>query len=118
MNNIIYHDKFQRVEAAVFAPLVTLITALDGADLHNEDLPLAMLELLEHFLDPDVQAALPTVLRVAADTYLDSLHGYRAGDFKRATEQHGLRLALWDGEAFLIEEVDIEELGLEETRDG
>jgi len=116
MNNTT--DDIQHLTAALLAPLLSLITALDEADLHHETLPLAMPGLLECFLDPEVQAALPAGPRAAADVYLDSLPGYRDGDLDRATLQHELRLVLWDGEAFPIEEREIEELGLEEYRDG
>ena len=116
MNNTI--DDIQRLEAALLAPLIPLITALDEADPHHEDLPLAMPGLLESFLDPEVQAALPAGLRAAADAYLDGLPGYRSGDRHRAAIQHEWRLSLWDGEAFPIEDTDIEALGLEEYRDG
>ena len=116
MNNTT--DNIQHLEAVLLEPLIPLITALDEADLHNEDLPLAMPGLLKSFLDPEVQAALPAGLRAAADVYLEGLPGYRDGDLHRAALQHELRLALWDGEAFPIEEREIEELGLEEHRDG
>lgn len=118
MNNTIDADEIQRLEAAPIAPLIALITAIDEADLHNEDLPLAMPGLLAQFLDPAVQAALPTMLRAAADTYLDGLPGYRTGDLLRAALQHDLRVTLWHGEAFPITETEIEALGLEELRDG
>ncbi len=116
MNNTT--DDIQRLEAALLAPLIPLITALDEADLHHENLPLAMPGLLESLLDPEVQAALPAGLRAAADAYLDGLPGYRDGDLHRAALQHEWRLALWEGEAFPIEDTDIEALGLEEYRDG
>ena len=118
MNNTTESDDLQRLTAVLLAPLLSLITALDEADLHHETLPLAMPGLLECFLDPEVQAALPAGLRAAADVYLEDLPGYRDGDLDRAALQHELRLALWDGEAFPIEEREIEELGLEEYRDG
>ena len=114
MNSTTNSDDLQHLTAALLAPLIPLITALDEADLHHEDLPLAMPGLLKSFLDPEVQAALPAGLRAAADVYLDGLSGYRDGDLDRATLQHELRLALWDGEACPIEEREIEELGLEE----
>ncbi len=112
MNNTT--DNIQHLEAVLLEPLIPLITALDEADLHNEDLSLAMPGLLKSFLDPEVQAALPAGLRAAAAVYLEGLPGYRDVDLDRATLQHELRLALWDGEAFPIEEREIEELGLEE----
>ncbi len=111
-------DDIQRLMAALLAPLLSLITALDEADLHNEDLPLAMPGLLKSFLEPEVQAALPVGLRAAAAVYLDGLPGYRSGDLRRAALQHELRLALWDGEAFPIEDTDIEAMGWEEQDDG
>ena len=112
MNNII--NEAQRCTAALLESLITLITALDEAELHHEDLPLALPGLLEQFLDPAVQAALPTGLRGAADAYLNSLPGYQSGDLQRAALQHALRLSLWEGEALPITEADIEALGLEE----
>lgn len=112
MNNTT--DEIQRLIAALIKPLLTLIAALDEADLHSEDLPLAMPGLLAAFLDPKVQAALPVGLRAAADVYLDGLPGYRSGDLQRAAIQHELLLSLWDWEAFPIAETDIETLGLEE----
>ena len=96
------------------APLVALVAAIDEADLQNLDLPLEMLGLLESFLDPEVQAALPAALRAAADAYLDGLPGYRAGDVARAGGQHRLRLDLWSGEAMRVDEDEIEALELEE----
>ena len=118
MNNTTNSDDLQHLTAALLAPLIPLISALDEADLHHEDRPLAMPGLLKTFLDPEGQAALPVGLRAAAAVYLDGLPGYRDGDLDRATLQHELRLALWDGEAFPIEELGLEELGLEEHRDG
>lgn len=116
MNNTT--NNIQHLEAVLLEPLIPLITALDEADLHHEDLPLAMPGLLKSFLDPEVQAALPAGLRAAADVYLDGLSGYRDGDLDRATLQHELRLALWDGEACPIEDTDIEAMGWEEQDDG
>ena len=118
MNSTTNPDNLQHLTAALLAPLLSLITALDEADLHHEDLPLVMPGLLKSFLDPEVQAALPAGLRATAAVYLEGLPGYRDVDLDRATFQHELRLALWDGEAFPIEEREIEELGLEEYRDG
>lgn len=102
---------------AALAPLVALIAAIDEADLLNVDLPLEMPGLLEQFLDPEIQAGLPEVLRVAAAEYLNRLPGYREDDFRRAAEQHVLRVALWMGEAQVAEEADLEALGLEEEPD-
>ena len=118
MNNTTKSDDLQRLTTVLLAPLIPLITALDEADLHHETLPLAMPGLLECFLDPEVQAALPAGLRAAADVYLDGLPGYRDDDLRRAALQHELRLALWDGEAFPIEDTDIEAMGWEEQDDG
>ena len=116
MNNIV--DKLDdRTEGATrepLAPLVALVAAIDQADLQNLDLPLEMPGLLEGFLDPEVQTALPAELRAAADAYLDSLPGYRAGEVARAGDQHRLRLALWSGAAMRVGEDEIEALGLEE----
>lgn len=100
---------------ALLAPLLALVTAIDEADLLNVELPLEMPGLLEDFLDPEVQAALPAALRPAADAYLRSLPGYRAGNIARAGGQHRLRLDVWNGEAMPISEEDIEALGLEEA---
>lgn len=100
---------------APLAPLAALVTAIDEADLQNLDLPLEMPGLLEDFLDPEVQAALPAALRPSADAYLDGLPGYRAGDVARAGGQHRLRLDLWSGEAAPVGEDEIEALGLEEA---
>jgi len=96
------------------APLISLAAAIDAADLPNVDLPLERPGLLEGFLDPEVQTALPAELRAAADAYLDGLPGYRAGDVARAGDQHRLRLALWNGAAMRVGEDEIEALGLEE----
>lgn len=99
--------------------LAGLIAALDAADGPNVDLPLERPDLLDQFLDPAVQDALPEALRPAAETYRDGLPGYRSGDRKRAAEQHALRLALWRGEAQVVDEADLEALGLtEEIDDG
>lgn len=100
---------------ALLAPLAALVTAIDEADVLNLDLPLEMPGLLEDFLDPEVQAALPAALRPAADAYLRTLPGYRAGNIARARGQHRLRLDVWNGEAMPITEEDIEALGLEEA---
>lgn len=100
---------------ALLARLAALVTAIDEADLQNLDLPLEMPGLLEDFLDPEVQAALPAALRPTADAYLDGLPGYRAGDVARAGRQHRLRLDLWSGEAAPVGEDEIEALGLEEA---
>lgn len=97
----------------LLAPLAALVTAIDEADVLNLDLPLEMPGLLEDFLDPEVQAALPAALRPAADAYLRTLPGYRAGNVAWARGQHRLRLDVWNGEAMPITEEDIEELGLE-----
>lgn len=102
---------------AALAPLVALIAAIDEADLLNVDLPLEMPGLLEQFLDPEIQAGLPEVLRVAAAEYLNRLPGYREGDFQRAAEQHALRVELWLGEAQIVEDTEIGTLGLEEPDD-
>ncbi|WP_169250378.1 hypothetical protein [Candidatus Competibacter phosphatis] len=118
MNSTTNPDNLQHLTAALLAPLLSLITALDEADLHHEDLPLAMPGLLKSFLDPEVQAALPAGLRAVADVYLEGLPGYRDGDLRRAALQHELRLALWDGEACPIEDTDIEAMGWEEQDDG
>lgn len=98
----------------LLSPLINLAAALDEADLQNLELPLERPGLLEGFLDPEVQAALPEELRAAADAYLDGLPGYRAGEVARAGDQHRLRLALWNGEAMGVGEDEIEALGLEE----
>ena len=98
----------------LLSPLISLAAAIDQADLQNLDLPLEMPGLLEGFLDPEVQTALPEELRAAADAYLDGLPGYRAGDVARASGAHQLRLALWNGEAMSVGEDEIEALGLEE----
>lgn len=99
--------------------LVGLVAAVDAAEWSRVDLPLERPGLLEPFLDPEVQDALPAALRSAAETYLDGLPGYRSGDLKRAAEQHALRLALWRGEAQVVDEADLEALGLtEEIDDG
>jgi hypothetical protein len=116
MKNIV-DDLDDRTESATrepLAPLVALVAALDAADLQNIDLPLERPGLLEHFLDPEVQEALPAELRAAAAAYLDGLPGYRAGDVARASGQHRLRLDLWNGEAMRVGEDEIEALGLEE----
>lgn len=98
----------------LLSPLISLAAAIDDADLQNLDLPLELPGLLEGFLDPEVQAALPEALRAAADAYLDGLPGYRAGEVARAGDQHRLRLALWNGAAMRVGEDEIEALGLEE----
>jgi len=113
MKNIF--DDLDRTEGAAREPLVALVAAIDEADLSNTDPPLERPGLLERFLDPEVQAALPAALRAAADAYLDGLPGYRAGDVARAGGQHRLRLDLRNGEATPISEDEIEELGLEEA---
>lgn len=95
------------------APLVALVAAIDEADLLDVGLPLEMPELLERFLNPEVQEALPDALRPAATAYLDGLPGRRAGDVGRAEEAHRALLALWNGEAQLVGEDEIAELGLE-----
>ena len=99
---------------SLLSPLISLAVAIDEADLLNLELPLERPGLLEGFLDPEVQAALPEALRAAADAYLDSLPGYRAGEVARAGDQHRLRLALWSGAAMRVGEDEIEALGLEE----
>lgn len=106
-------DGAGRAAAALLAPLVQLAAAIDEADLLNVDLPLDMPGLLEAFLDPEVQEAIPECLRAAADAYLDSLPGHRAGDFARAGEAHRALLDLWNGEAMVAEEAEFIELGLE-----
>lgn len=108
-------DEIDAATRALLAPLAALVTAIDEADLQNVDLPLEMPGLLEDFLDPEVQAALPAALRPAADAYLRTLPGHRAGNVARARGQHRLRLDVWNGEAMPITEEDIEELGLEEA---
>lgn len=108
-------DEIDAATRALIAPLAALVTAIDEADVLNLDLPLEMPGLLEDFLDPEVQAALPAALRPAADAYLRTLPGYRAGNVARARGQHRLRLDVWNGEAMPITEEDIEELGLEEA---
>lgn len=108
-------DEIDAATRALLAPLAALVTAIDEADLKNVDLPLEMPGLLEDFLDPEVQAALPAALRPAADAYLRTLPGHRAGNVARARGQHRLRLDVWNGEAMPITEEDIEELGLEEA---
>ncbi|MFO1419478.1 MAG: hypothetical protein U1F59_00665 [Candidatus Competibacteraceae bacterium] len=107
-------DRTEGAAREPLAPLVDLVAAIDEANLLNVDLPLEMPGLLEGFLDPDVQTALPTELRVAADAYLDGLPGYRAGDVVRASVQHRLRIDLWNSEAMRVGEDEIEDLGLEE----
>ena len=108
-------DEIDAATRALLALLAALVTAIDEADLKNVDLPLEMPGLLEDFLDPEVQAALPAALRPAADAYLRTLPGHRAGNVARARGQHRLRLDVWNGEAMPITEEDIEELGLEEA---
>ncbi len=108
-------DEIDAATRELLAPLAALVTAIDEADLKNVDLPLEMPGLLEDFLDPEVQAALPAALRPAADAYLRTLPGHRAGNVARARGQHRLRLDVWNGEAMPITEEDIEELGLEEA---
>lgn len=105
----------------VLDSLIELVASIDEAELHDLDLPLVMPGLLEHFLEPDIQATLPETLHQPAAIYLAGLPGYRQGDVKRATEQHTLRLELWMGDAQIVDEVDIELLGLqaeEEISDG
>jgi hypothetical protein len=116
MNNIFYNldDRTEGAAREPLAPLVDLVAAIDEANLLNVDLPLEVPDLLEGFLDPDMQTALPVELRAAADAYLDGLPGYRVGDVARASVQHRLRLALWSGEAMRVGEDEIEALGLEE----
>ena len=116
MNNIVDNldDRTEGATREPLAPLVALVAAIDEADLLNLDLPLERPGLLEGFLDPEVQTALPAELRAAADAYLDGLPGYRAGDVARAGDQHRLRWELWNGEAMRVGEDEIEELGLEE----
>ena len=108
-------DEIDAATRELLAPLAALVTAIDEADVLNLDLPLEMPGLLEDFLDPEVQAALPAALRPAADAYLRTLPGHRAGNVARARGQHRLRLDVWNGEAMPIGEEDIEELGLEEA---
>jgi hypothetical protein len=108
-------DRTEGATREPLAPLVALVAAIDAADLQNIDLPLERPGLLEHFLDPEVQEALPAELRAAAVAYLDGLPGYRAGEVARASGQHRLRLDLWNGEAMRVGEDEIEALGLEEA---
>lgn len=57
-------------------------------------------------------------LRALFMVYQNTLPGWEAGDRRRAAEQHALRLACWRGEAQLIDEYEIEALGLEEASAG
>ncbi|KAB2867192.1 MAG: hypothetical protein F9K43_14705 [Bauldia sp.] len=66
-------DRTEGATREPLAPLVALVAAIDEADLLNLDLPLERPGLLEGFLDPEVQTALPAELRAAADAYLDGL---------------------------------------------
>ena len=57
-------------------------------------------------------------LRALFMVYQSTLPGWPAGDRRRAAEQHALRLAWWRGDAQLIDEHEIEALGLEEESGG
>jgi hypothetical protein len=57
-------------------------------------------------------------LRALFMVYQNTLPGGPAGDRRRAAEQHALRLAWWRGDAQLIDEHEIEALGLEEESAG
>lgn len=57
-------------------------------------------------------------LRALFMVYQSTLPGWPVGDHRRAAEQHALRLAWWRGDAQLIDEHEIEALGLEEASAG
>lgn len=99
---------------AALASLLTLVAVLDAEGCPDAAGLQASPDLLESFLDPAIQTALPESLRQAATTYLDRLPGWRNGDVQRAVEQHALRVALWRGEAQMIDEADLTALGLQE----
>ncbi|MEE4377678.1 MAG: hypothetical protein V2J55_09230 [Candidatus Competibacteraceae bacterium] len=67
---------------------------------------------LDHLTEPDALDWLPPALKVTAALYLNTLPGYRQGDPHRAGDQHDLRLALWRGDAQVIDEDDFAALGL------
>lgn len=98
----------------LLSPLISLAAAIDQADLQNLDPSLERPGLLEGFLDPEVQTALPEEPRAAAAADLDGRPGDRAGDVARAGDPHRWRLALWSGAAMRVGEDEIEALGLEE----
>lgn len=99
---------------AALASLLAFVAALDAAECHDDAGPQARPDVLERFLDPAIQAALPEGLRQPAATYLDRLPGWRDGDVQRAAEQHALRVALWQGDAQVVDEMDWTALGLQE----
>lgn len=111
---------------ALVAPLADLAATLEtvlptGSGMDPEDGLRWREDLLEHLLEPDrfdrlpdsLSGSLRESLRESVATYLATLPGGRAGDPQRAAEYHAARLALWWGEAQIVEAADVAALGLE-----
>ena len=87
----------------LLAPLTTLAEALDTAGFSEDWLGLVT--------DPNAVTALPASLQTAVAAYLATVPGY-PDDRVRLAEEHRVRLDLFRGDAELIPEEDILELGL------
>lgn len=96
--------------AGIDGPVDLLERLLAGDDLDDRS------EVLKVAVDESARDRLRALFMV----YQSTLPGGPAGDRRRAAEQHALRLAWWRGEVQIIEEHEIEALGLEEesVRDG
>ncbi|MCP5426428.1 MAG: hypothetical protein H6970_15390 [Gammaproteobacteria bacterium] len=84
-------------------PITVLAEALDASGFSEDWLGPAT--------DPSAVAALPASLQTAVAAYLATVPGY-PDDRVRLAEEHRVRLDLFRGDAELIPEEDILELGL------
>jgi len=97
-------------------PLDDVAATLDGR-FDTAGGPYDTAILLKRLLEPDVFTTLPASLRESlrepVATYLATL----PGDRQSAAEQHTLRLDLWNGDAQVVDDEEIEVLGLQEEAD-